>query len=825
MQGSDATTEALAVAVAAGAPVLLWGGSGHREDPCQGPGRGVGTALRGGGRLHPRPNRLLRPPRGERRLRDPRPAGVGQEPGRYRNRPALPRRAHHCSSGRPGRPVRVVLERTVGDLPLPAGVARGRRRQPARTRPPTGGTWLPPWPTASATSTGRRAPPPSPPGWPAAGAPDRAHAPCRVGGSAAGRPRAPGRLHRHPARPCSWPCPDNGRGRAGLAQPTLLGLRGPAWAAAGQPRGRRPRDRGRPGGRLASATGPRWSSCPAWSSWTCPDPEAVLAAPARSSSPTGRPRPGRPYRRGRRRGRHPTAERWEAGWEVVGRAARSFPTLPPRQPGSSPAAGPTARTRRPPPVVSLRSCAEAGLLGGARDTMTSLDLVKLSAARLWAAHRFPYFATALFALAPVADTGHRHLRRRPAAGSLYVDPEVVAGWSVSRARRRPGARHSPPAPRPRPTRHRGGVGEDRYAAWNIAADARSTTTSRRRALPLPEGPVTPASPAGPTRTLAESYLALIRRSDRPAVGASRVRQRNPRAGPALGVPTGDGTSRRRPGERRTAAPPDGRPCAAHARQPGQLPGGWRRWAEAHLRRWWTGGGCWPPRSAGASTGPPGAPTSLRPALPTGDLHRRRHSTRHFRPAPELAVVVDTSAPCPAMLCEPPWPRSTGSCTRRPGGAAGCPSSACDTEVGAVSQVTRASTGADRRWRYRHGRRHRRRRPPRPRPQVVVVLTDGWTPWPAGAPGISVVVGLLADPPLDGGGVGREPIGVPSWARTVPPSIVLSSEVGGGNVVEVHGSTSHRLCVTVRRRRHIVTPRSRMRRRGGASRTGRPRLGL
>ena len=56
---------------------------------------------------------------------------------------------------------------------------------------------------------------------------------------------------------------------------------------------------------------------------------------------------------------------------------------------------------------------------------------------------------------------------------------------------------------------------------------------------------------------------------------------------------------------------------------------------------------------------------------------------------------------------------------------------------------------------------------RPRPQVVVVLTDGWTPWPARSPrAVSVVVGLLADPPLDGGGVGGGPAGVPSWARTV-----------------------------------------------------------
>jgi predicted metal-dependent peptidase len=46
---------------------------------------------------------------------------------------------------------------------------------------------------------------------------------------------------------------------------------------------------------------------------------------------------------------------------------------------------------------------------------------------------------------------------------------------------------------------------------------------------------------------------------------------------------------------------------------------------------------------------------------------------------------------------------------------------------------------------------------RPRPGVVIVLTDGYTPWPAGAPrSATVVVGLL----------GQAPPPAPSWARVV-----------------------------------------------------------
>ncbi|MEO6121903.1 MAG: VWA-like domain-containing protein, partial [Acidimicrobiales bacterium] len=55
---------------------------------------------------------------------------------------------------------------------------------------------------------------------------------------------------------------------------------------------------------------------------------------------------------------------------------------------------------------------------------------------------------------------------------------------------------------------------------------------------------------------------------------------------------------------------------------------------------------------------------------------------------------------------------------------------------------------------------------RPRPSVVVVLTDGMTPWPSAPPkGFGVVVGLIGAPTVGPGRGGRawEP---PPWARVV-----------------------------------------------------------
>jgi predicted metal-dependent peptidase len=52
---------------------------------------------------------------------------------------------------------------------------------------------------------------------------------------------------------------------------------------------------------------------------------------------------------------------------------------------------------------------------------------------------------------------------------------------------------------------------------------------------------------------------------------------------------------------------------------------------------------------------------------------------------------------------------------------------------------------------------------RPRPSVVVVLTDGLTPWPAEAPkGMHVVVGLIEGPHYRRG----KAWAAPTWARVV-----------------------------------------------------------
>lgn len=126
-----------------------------------------------------------------------------------------------------------------------------------------------------------------------------------------------------------------------------------------------------------------------------------------------------------------------------------------------------------------------------------------------------------------------------------------------------------------------------------------------------------------------------------------------------------------------------------------------------------------------------------------------------RPIPDVAIVVDTSGSMDDDLLGRALAEVEGVLKRA--GLRQVRVLAVDTDVHAVRNVTRASQirlagggGTDM------GAGIAAAAALRPRPSVVIVLTDGYTPWPDRAPaGMRVVVGLLAG--------GWEP---PHWARTV-----------------------------------------------------------
>jgi predicted metal-dependent peptidase len=131
------------------------------------------------------------------------------------------------------------------------------------------------------------------------------------------------------------------------------------------------------------------------------------------------------------------------------------------------------------------------------------------------------------------------------------------------------------------------------------------------------------------------------------------------------------------------------------------------------------------------------------------------------PLPEVAVVCDTSgsmddAELSRCVAEVDGIIAGVGLRSRP-----VPVLSVDSEVQSVRRVRRASRvqlqgggGTDM------GKGIEAAMALRPRPQVIVVLTDGWTPWPIAPPrGARVVAGLV------GAGAAEAPL-PPAWVRAV-----------------------------------------------------------
>ncbi|MDX6215919.1 MAG: hypothetical protein QOG99_1503, partial [Frankiales bacterium] len=208
---------------------------------------------------------------------------------------------------------------------------------------------------------------------------------------------------------------------------------------------------------------------------------------------------------------------------------------------------------------------------------------------------------------------------------------------------------------------------------------------------------------------------------------------------------------------------------AHQQDPGTVPAGLLRWAES-IR---------PSRTDWRKVLAAEVRHSLAAIAGNVDYTYRRPSRRAsathpvvlpslYRPVPLVAVVCDTSGSMHEELLARALAEIQNLLTRGGLRAAQLKVLSVDTEVHAISRVAHASqvkleggggtdmgAGLDAALRLR------------PRPSLVIVLTDGYTPWPAQAPrGIKTVVGLLSEP-------GQVPPPAPRWARTVliedPPS--------------------------------------------------------
>ncbi|HMD23371.1 MAG TPA: VWA-like domain-containing protein [Streptosporangiaceae bacterium] len=399
--------------------------------------------------------------------------------------------------------------------------------------------------------------------------------------------------------------------------------------------------------------------------------------------------------------------------------------------------------------------------------MTERGIQGLAAARLWATDRFPYLATGLFGAEVVAAPGSGTVSVDE-SWRMRADPELTAGWTAAQL----GSvlvHHVCHLLRAHAERAQAaGVASHDARLWVQAADAEINDDLVPAGLDLPGRPVLPADLGAPDGLLAEQYFeaSTTDRSAKKKKNDDAAKENRVAAGDWLdcgsgadGVPRPDDGPPARPAWqadllRRQVA----QDVIAHSKQAGNVPGGLLRWAEEILN----------PKVNWRKVLAAELRRAVADTAGAVDYSYRRPSRRASvagpvvlpalrRPVPEVAVVCDTSGSMTEDLLAAALAEVEGL-MRALGMARQVRVLACDTAVGAAQRVSSARQvelvgggGTDM------GTGIAAAVALRPRPAITVVLTDGYTPWPAAAPkGTRVVIGLLGPRAPD----------APAWARAV-----------------------------------------------------------
>lgn len=392
-----------------------------------------------------------------------------------------------------------------------------------------------------------------------------------------------------------------------------------------------------------------------------------------------------------------------------------------------------------------------------------LDEHRIAAARLWGAIRFPYLASALFASRVVAAPGLGTIAV-DRSWRLYMDPDVVSEWSAAEV----GSvlvHHVGHLLRDHAARAQQlGVDEASEMAWVSAADAEINDDLVDADVSFPVDPIVPSALGCEPGKFAEDYFRAIR--DKPAfcksgecgsaahgrarrweINADGIPQINPASAHLL----------------RCKVASEIRSCAG--RSPGTVPAGWQRWADDLLEPKvdWRRALAAEVRAGVASVAGCVDYSYMRPsrrASVTGDVILPALR----RPLPTVAIVIDTSGSMSPELLAAALAEVKGILQGVGLDRDHLHVLSCDAHVHNVQRVTSArqvelrggggtnmGAGIDAALELR------------PTPSVIVVLTDGYTPWPAAGPQRArVVVGLL----------GEAQWPAPAWARCVRIEEVL-----------------------------------------------------
>ena len=419
-----------------------------------------------------------------------------------------------------------------------------------------------------------------------------------------------------------------------------------------------------------------------------------------------------------------------------------------------------------------------------------LDLAKLLAARRLAVTARPYLATALHAMAIVPT---RAVPTMSVDGywRCYVSPAFVAAmdvrelavvWLHEVAHLLRDHHRRADALVERGERHKG-PGTPAYdpahplrdrLRLNLAMDCEinddlvdGLVDADGRPLELPQGTVTPGLLRLARRDLFEEYLR-----DLPPMALNGRHSWVDCGSGAHGLPAPwelDGSGAHPVGAHEAAAIRIRvREAVDRARGRGSVPRGWKRWAEGlgePVQDWRVLlAGAF--RGCLAGSGGAGDYTYRRPGRRTPALGGAVVLPSMRRPLPHVAVVIDTSGSVSDEELGSALSEVAGIC--RATGVAGNRVAvySCDAGVHTAQQVCRAEEitlvgggGTDLR------RGFARALAAAPRPEVLVVLTDGATPWPE-QPGCRVIAGIFGEPLRYRENGTQSGVRAPDWAESV-----------------------------------------------------------
>ncbi len=387
-----------------------------------------------------------------------------------------------------------------------------------------------------------------------------------------------------------------------------------------------------------------------------------------------------------------------------------------------------------------------------------------AAGRVWAAREAPYLASALLALDPVvvdfSDSAApaADLRTFPADQTwhVYVDPNVLRTapvhelgfWllhQVSHLLREHAARFPGPARLESESIDPIGPRTAEQRRWNVASDAEINDDLHTATLELPDTATHPSRLGLPEAWTAEQYWDALAGEPEPPAAIPDI---DPDCGTGC-----DGQARDwncdKPGlstfSARLLSRETAKRIREHTTQRGDTPAGWERWADEILEprvNWRRQLAAQVRRGAAEVTGRVDftyrRPSRRASAVPDVILPSMR------QPLPQVALVIDTSGSMSDSMLGQALAEVTGvlrslGVARRNLRVIACDARAYEAQRVSDLRAIRLEGGGGTDM----GAGIDAAAALRPRPDLIIVLTDGYTPWrSAPPPGIRVVVGLL-----------------------------------------------------------------------------------